>query len=62
MADITYSGTGRTHAEREDAFREFHADHLRRQTKHLQVIRAILSTWFVLTILGVVVLIASTGN
>lgn len=42
-----------SYAEREEAFREFQAEHLRRQTKALESIRGILTFFVVLFVLGV---------
>lgn len=55
MSEITFSDAGMTPDQREQAFREFHADQLRQQTKHLFTIQAILSAWFVLFIIAALV-------
>jgi hypothetical protein len=56
VTDSSYFSAGMTQEQREEAFREFHADQLRQQTKHLHTIQAILSTWLVLTIIGAVII------
>jgi hypothetical protein len=65
VTDSTYTGEGMTQEQREEAFREFHADQLRKQTKHLFNIQALLSVWMVLTILGglvYVIAVVSASN
>lgn len=42
--------------QREETFREYHAEHLRRQTAAIESIRAILMTFVVLTVIGAVIL------
>lgn len=41
---------------RAEMFREFHAEHLRRQTKAIETIRGVVVTWFVLMIIGALLL------
>ena len=55
MTEDTYSSAGLTQEQREEAFREFHADQLRQQTKHLHTIQAILSAWLALFLIGAVI-------
>lgn len=42
--------------QREEDFREFHAQHLRRQTAAVETIRTIIVIWAVLTLIGVLVI------
>jgi len=42
----------------EQAFREFHAGHIERQTRALETIRAVVGLWFLLTIAGALVSLA----
>jgi hypothetical protein len=45
--------------DRDEMFREFVAEHLRKQTKFLDTIRTILILWLVLTLIGAVFFIAA---
>ena len=52
-----------TESQREEMFREFHAEHLRRQTKAIETIRGVAVTWLVLTIIGILFfMIAMAGQ
>lgn len=39
-----------TESQRAEAFREFTAEHLRKQTKYLDTIRTLMILWFVLAL------------
>jgi len=41
-----------TDQQRAEMFREFHADQLKKQTKHLDTISRMMILWLLLTILG----------
>lgn len=51
-----------TDAHRAELFREFHAEHLRRQTRAVETIRAVAVTWLVLTIIGVVLFMVAMAQ
>lgn len=41
-----------TEEQRAEMFREFHSEHLRRQTKAIETIRGILAVWMTLTVIS----------
>jgi hypothetical protein len=45
--------------DRDEMFREFVADQMKRQTKSLDTIRTLMILWFVLTIVGAIFVIAA---
>jgi hypothetical protein len=51
-----------TEAEREEAFREFHAEHLRRQTRALESIRGILVFFTILFVIGAAIYITLAAS
>lgn len=48
--------------DRDEMFREFVAEQMRRQTKSLDTIRSIMILWLVLTVIGVIVFTAMVAD
>jgi hypothetical protein len=48
--------------QREEDFREFQADHLRRQTVAIESIRTIMVLWLILTIVGAAVIVSQAAR
>jgi hypothetical protein len=48
--------------QRADMFRDFHAEHLRRQTKAIETIRAVVVTWFILMIVGTLIVVVAASQ
>lgn len=51
-----------TDEQRAEAFREFQADHLRRQTKAIETIKTYVGIWFWVTVVGLVVLLVGMAS
>lgn len=54
--------SGDTEAQRAEMFREFHAQHIIRQTKAVETIKNIAVAWVTLTIIGVVLFMIAASQ